>query len=286
MPQSIEESPSSLQTIRFTNLGDLIRAIDAAPGDALRVTNVSPAVFKGLDEGYETHKIRLSVYNEDCQCLMITVSTQVHEELGGTLYGQLYYHIFRMGLGQRWAYKGHATFYNTRHPTRSAGAKQADSSGGPREGRPRPRWPTIVFDAGYSQTLKDMKAKARAWFTDSDHKVKVVILSKLVPDQRTLIIERWEESQDEGLVQVPGCQQRITIAGSWTNPSAYQAVESSDLILSFQLLFLRDPGPGEGDVIIPISWIEVHAQQVWETWDEVNEESGEWLEGRCTMLEP
>lgn len=99
--------------------------------------DVSPTVFKGLDEGYETHKIRLSVYNEDCQCLMITFPTQVHEELGGTLYGQLYDHIVRMGLGQRWAFKGHATFYNTRYPTRSAGAKQADSSGGPREGHPR-----------------------------------------------------------------------------------------------------------------------------------------------------
>lgn len=141
-----------------------------------------------------------------------------------------------------------------------------------------------MFDAGYSQTLKDMRAKARAWFADSDHNVKIVILSKLVPDQRTLIIERWEERQDERLLHVPGCQQRITITGSWINPSEYQAMESSDLILSFQLLFLRDPGPGESDVIIPISWIKEHAQQVWQTWDEVNEESGEWLEGRCTML--
>lgn len=251
--------------------------------DSLLHVDVSPTVFKGLDEGYETHKIRLSVYNEDCQCLMITIPTQVHEELGGTLYGELYHHIVLMGLGQRWAFKGHATFYNIRHPTRSAGAKQADSSGGPREGHPRPRFPTVVFDAGYSQTLKDMRAKARAWFADSDHNVKIVVLSKLVPDQRMLIIERWEERQDGGLMQVPGCQQRITIAGSWANPSAYQVVESSDLILSFQLLFLRDPGSGEGDVIIPISWIKEHAQQVWETWDEVNEESGEWLEGRCII---
>ncbi|KAL7962217.1 hypothetical protein V8C34DRAFT_271117 [Trichoderma compactum] len=215
---------------------------------------------------------------------MMTVSTQVHEELGGTLYGELYSHIARMGLGQRWACKGHATFYNTRHTTRSAGAKQADSSGGPREGFPSLRFPTIVFDAGYSQTLNDPRAKASAWFADSDHNVKIVILSKLVPDQRTLISERWEERQDGGLVLVPGCQQRVTIAGSWANPSAYQAVESSDLMLSFQLLFLRDPGPGEGDVIIPISWIKEHAQKVWETWDEVNEESGDWLEGRYTML--
>lgn len=46
MPQSMEEPPSSLRTIRFTNLGDLIRAIDAAPGDALRVTSMfDPAYY-------------------------------------------------------------------------------------------------------------------------------------------------------------------------------------------------------------------------------------------------
>ncbi|EHK23623.1 uncharacterized protein TRIVIDRAFT_147366 [Trichoderma virens Gv29-8] len=246
--------------------------------------DVSPTVFKRLDDGYERNKIRLSMYNEDCKCLIITVPTFVHEELGLTLYRELLFQIYRMGLERRWNCKGHTTFYNARRSSVSGGAKQADASGGPREGHPAPTFPTLVVEAGYSQTLADMRGKARAWFKDSDHNVKIAVLAKIIPAQRTLLVERWEERQHGEFGSVPGCQQRITITGSWANPSVYQVVESSDLILSFRLLFLREPRQGEADVIISTDWMKEYAKNVWDTWDLTNEASGKWSEGRCSVL--
>lgn len=221
-------------------------------------------VWESLDEDYERHKIRLSWYTEDSQCLIVTVTTSEHEETHGLLYQQLTYQIRDMGLEFSWKLKGTATIY----PRRSSGGggggggKQPDASGGPRPERSG-SYPTIVFEGGYSQTLTSMRLKARQYFADSDHDIKIVILAKLIPTQRKIIIERWEERQQG----VPGCQQEITITGNRATPSVYQ-VSGGDLILSFRLLFLRDPLPGEGDVVYPVAWLRHYAQSLWDTWDQ------------------
>ncbi|KAL6881635.1 hypothetical protein HDV57DRAFT_496906 [Trichoderma longibrachiatum] len=112
----------------------------------------------------------------------------------------------------------------------------------------------------------------RWWFSVSDHQVKIVLLAKFDHRLQQILIERWEEEAATrpgatttrraatfGASQ-PVLQQSITITRDPTG--SYQVVRG-DLVLSFRLLFLRDPGPQEGDVIIPTRDLQRYAGLVW-----------------------
>ncbi|KAK4074452.1 uncharacterized protein Triagg1_5048 [Trichoderma aggressivum f. europaeum] len=271
----------SVPTIRWTNLADLLTAIDTAPGDALRVTDVSPTVFKMLDEDNERNKIRLSMYTEDTRCLIITVVTGTHEIAHIRLNGEVSSQIRNMGLDDSWESYGSKSYYFGRRPSGSGGGgggggeKQADSCGGPVPER-RGGYPTLVIESGYSQTLPAVREKIRSWFTDSDHQIKIIILAKIFPTERRILIERWEERPQGGCRQgvstrwastlIPECCQTINITETSTIPPAYQ-IASNDMVLDFRLLFLRNPRQGEGDVIITQAWLQRYARRVWEEYD-------------------
>ncbi len=61
----------------------------------------------------------------------------------------------------------------------------------------------------------------------------------------------------------PVLQQSITITRDTpTNPTSYNVV-SGALVLKLKLLFLRDPSPGEGDVVISIPELQGFAEDIW-----------------------
>ena len=64
----------------------------------------------------------------------------------------------------------------------------------------------------------------------------------------------------------PDCNQEIIItwARGLVNTPASHAVTREALRLEFTLLFLRPPGPAEGDFIITVPRLQVWASQVWE----------------------
>lgn len=229
-------------------------------------------VFKTLDEGYETNRIHLSLYNQESQCLWITIPTGAHEILHTELYLEIRDRIRDMGLQDNWVDKGSTTFYGIGPCYNSGGGGgQGDSTGGPDPERLGfAAYPTLVVEAGHSHTLAELRTKATSWFSRSNHDVKIVVLVKLDLDltQHTIIVERWEERQRGQSRQgattrwaaewIPGCQQTITI----TNPPVSQ-VTSSNLVLDFRLLFLRNPRQGGGDVIITTDDLQRYAQRIW-----------------------
>lgn len=151
--------------------------------------------------------------------------------------------------------------------------KKGDSSGGPEPQRAtKGAWPTLVIEAGYSQTLGELRQTARQWFAMSNHEVKIVLLTKF--DGTRILLEKWQEvPQDRpGATttwlsiqhQGPKPIQEITITrNTTTNPISYN-VTSGALVLSFNLLFLRNPGPGEGDFVISVQELQEYAERVWE----------------------
>ncbi|KAL7938656.1 hypothetical protein V8C35DRAFT_288783 [Trichoderma chlorosporum] len=270
-----------MPTIRFTSIGDLKSAQSATLADAICVTDVPSEVVEALLEAYEEHKIRISSYNEESMCLIMTITHAPHEQLHIQLKNELCYYIRAMGLNNDWLDRG-SQYYHYAQPLSSGGGrgwvggKMPDSSRSPKDKHIWHSFPTIVFEAGYSQSLQEMQQKARDWFRDSNHDVKIVILAKLDVDGRKITIQRWEERQQgEGRpgaatrwasTGIPDCQQQIEIVRNGTNPSIYE-VSGDDLVLSFQQLFLRDLRQGEGDVIIPFSWMQEYAENVWQAWE-------------------
>jgi hypothetical protein len=180
-----------------------------------------------------------------------------------------------MNLAGYWISKGAAT-YRARegHPGGDGG--EGDSVGGPIPDRlKREKWPTLVIEAGHSESLPQLRADMRWWFSTSNHDVKIVILAKFNHGQRLILLEKWEEERAarEGAAATrwsaaiePVLQQAITITydntGDPENTASY-TVNGGALVLEFRLLFLRDPGPGEGDAVLSIPELQSYAVKVW-----------------------
>lgn len=106
----------------------------------------------------------------------------------------------------------------------------------------------------------------RWWFIVSDHQVNIVLLTKFDSLNQKIIIERWEEEPQTrlgatGTILHPALRQSITITRDATNELYH--VTRSALVLSFRLLFLRDPGPQERDIIISIAELQDYARDVF-----------------------
>jgi hypothetical protein len=111
----------------------------------------------------------------------------------------------------------------------------------------------------------------RWWFSASDHQVQIVVLAKF--DGRAITLEKWEEepcgtrpgatTTRHAAALQPVLRQTITITqDTTTDPVSYNVTRGA-LVLGFRLLFLRDPGPGEGDFVLSVQELEDYAKRIW-----------------------
>jgi hypothetical protein len=113
----------------------------------------------------------------------------------------------------------------------------------------------------------------RWWFARSEHQVKIVLLVKFERTRETLTMEKWEEeptSARPGATTTrhaaalqPVLRQTITITRDPTTDPASFNVTSGALVLGFRLVFLRDPGHGEGDFVFSVEELKDYARTVW-----------------------
>ena len=167
---------------------------------------------------------------------------------------------------------GSTTFRAQHHP--GGDASEGDSCGGPNPAREnKGAWPTLMVKAGDSEPLGALRDDMRWWFSASDHQVNIVLLTKFDHLHQRIIIERWEEetrtrtgatttrrAAASGALQSV-LRQSITITRDPATDSYH--VAGSALVLPFLLLFLRDPGPQEGDFIMSIADLQTYARHVW-----------------------
>ncbi|CAI4215960.1 unnamed protein product [Parascedosporium putredinis] len=248
-----ESENEKAPTIRFTGVEELFREINRVSGDFLVVTHVSPHDFDQIDRlrcqaRPKGRKFRLRRYHADAGILVVTIPTELHESLHIQLYEGFRDQLVESG--------------------------KSDSSGGPDPERAsKGAWPTLVIEAGVSESLNELHEDMRWWFAASDHQVKIVLLTKFDLARSAIFLERWEE---ESCIARPGptttryatasypvLRQRIVITrDTTTNPVSY-LVTSGALILPFRLLFIREPGSGEGDFVISIPALESYARTAW-----------------------
>ncbi|KAM0253944.1 hypothetical protein ACHAQJ_007067 [Trichoderma viride] len=267
--------------VRFINGKQLFHDIDATMG------SVSPAAFGMLERKREAQgrKSRFSSYDEDSRMLLVTLGTGVHEALACGLYiDEIFMRIVTMKLNREWCTKGATSYYHgglcsgEEGGSRSIGdgngrgsSGEGDSSGAPRpERRNKEAYPTIVMEAGCTRPLSIMQTKAKWWFKASNHDIKIVLLAKLYQKQRTIVLEVWEERPRElregatatrwASEGVPSCQHVVTITETSKNPPVYHV--TGELVLSFRLLFLREPQEGEGDIVLSTVELQRYAERI------------------------
>ncbi|KAL2757917.1 hypothetical protein ACRALDRAFT_207148 [Sodiomyces alcalophilus JCM 7366] len=229
--------------------------------------DVSPEQFVRINEERErrSRRFRFRRYDSTSRTLIVTIPTALHEQLHVLLYEAYRDQVVERGMRRSWATLGSETLQAASQPGDSG---EGDSTGGPDPERQGPgRWPTLVIEAGYSQSLAQLQAQMRWWFSVSNHNVKIVLLAKFDRRHDKIILQRWEE---EGPPPRPGAvnlqpvlRQEITISrDTSTDPPSYK-VARGVLVLEFRLLFLRDPGPQEGDFIIGMEELQRYAAVVW-----------------------
>ncbi|VUC20947.1 unnamed protein product [Clonostachys rosea] len=239
--------------------------------DILYVEDVSPEDFTLIQEFRESsgRKYRFKRYYPEHQLLIITIPTKYHESLHSFIYDEIRGQIRDMGLRFHWATTSAATFYREHGRT---GSGEGDSSGHPiQPGRDSSRrWPTIVIEAGYSQSLPQLREDMLWWFRESNHQVKVVLLVKMYRGPlRKITIEHWREepmtfpgarTRQRAQQLEPTCAQAIHIIKTSVTvndflPSSY-GVTRGALELRFSDLFLRGPVQGEGNIVIGVDVLQ------------------------------
>lgn len=265
-------------TAVFTRLANLDKG-----EDVLVVGDVSPARFRALEAERDRRGQHCRLfYQPETESLIITVPTLQHEGMHLEFNTILLVAMANMGAHTDWRQIGTTTF----NPA-DGSSGQGDSGGSPIAGRRGSDWPTLVIEAGVSQTLSSLQAQMRWWFSVSGHEVKVVILIKMHVAQETLHLEEWVETAGRpgatstrwatraGLTALqPACERAIDLIWVGTGPirqtpapgrtpSQFRVV-GSPLIIRFSEIFLRAPGAGEHDLVISNASLQVFASRIWQ----------------------
>ncbi|KAK3356704.1 hypothetical protein B0T25DRAFT_589228 [Lasiosphaeria hispida] len=230
---STTSSPSATPTL--ASASTMPTSVGSKQGDdpgTIRFTNMQDLF---------NHKFCFHYFNIKSQILIITIPTNLHKELHKRLYNKFVRQVHDMGLKKSWRDIASATCPAQQGHSGRRG-KEGDSSGGPKpEQAGNGAWPTLVIKAGVSQMLAQLRIGMRRWFPCQPTRSRLFFLPSLTPVLR----------------------QAITITqDTTTDPISYH-VTSGALVLSFRLFFLRDPGPGEGDLAFGVQELEEYAEDVW-----------------------
>jgi hypothetical protein len=201
-------------------------------GDLLKIE-------RARENGKIDRGVRLTHY-VDWDILILKVPTAKHEGAHGKFGQRLTVKAAMMGLIDEFSYLG-----ATKFPVRR-GSKEGDSAFKPQSMRPRAAdWPTIVIEAGWSESLTKLREDARRWLEGSRGQVKIVLLISIGRRARKMIIEKWEHrpvpanrpATRSMTTHTPTQMQAITI------DSNSNTVNVAPLILEFRKIFLRQAVP-------------------------------------------
>ena len=194
------------------------------------------------ERGYEGVRYE---WHEDLQLLIVKVPTKAHEAASQEFGTSITDAVAVMGLSPlERRVLGAGRF----HVPLGAPRKEPDWSMKTRIVRPNPDdFPTIVVEAGFSESLAKLRNDARLWFSISNNAIQIVILIAVRAARRETIIEKWIVAPGQP-PQVPQAVQSITITETAPNTYAITA-GTAPLIPEFNKLFLRQPVGQEQDIV-------------------------------------
>jgi hypothetical protein len=195
-------------------------------------------------------RTRMAHYT-DRDLLIVKLLTATHERAHGNLAMHVIMKCVLMGIPGNEMDSMGATQYLGRRSS-----KEGDSAYKPYSRRPNVTdWPTIVFEAGFSESLAHLRYDAEWWLKHSGGEVKIVIIILTKPAQSKIQIEKWELRPMTGRrpilrsasntlnnlpPQTPTKIQEIIIDGD--------TVTGAPLVLEFAKIFLRQPVPPQSDI--------------------------------------
>ena len=215
--------------------------------------------------------------------MIITIPTAEHEGLHRGLDDGLHTDAVSMGLRREFVSIGSTTFMDKDANGNITSEGEGDSCRKPKSMRTnKHQYPTLVIEAGWSQTLQKLREKARWWFDKSEGDVKIVLLVKSSPGSNHIRIEKWKlapaasrqgaTTTRAATAMTPQCVHVVEIARAaginnghpnQFDPASY-VVTGGPLQLEFADIFLRQPiPPGERDLILGNTTLQEYAADFW-----------------------
>ncbi|PUU82671.1 hypothetical protein B9Z19DRAFT_1017037 [Tuber borchii] len=209
-------------------------------------SKVTQHQFEKLERFRDTHcKSLRFLYYENEETLIVKIMPGPAHEVACTQFElELVLKLVKMGL--------HYELINMRSTTyQGIGCKkEADCAFRPLSSRPhRTDWPTFIVECGVSESIKKLRRDCTWWFENSAAQVKTVLLFAVSEKTKKIHIEQWEMCTE------PKCIRTIDIVEA--------DAAGASLRLSFQNLFLREPGKDEVDIIFSTEDLERFAANVW-----------------------
>jgi hypothetical protein len=201
----------------------------------------------------------------DTNLLIVKLPTAEHESAHTNLAKEVVIALTVMGprLASYECHSVGATTYRVR-----GSSKEADSAYRPRSFRPnKTDWPTIVFESGLSESLRQLRVDVDWWFRKSSGAVKIVVIISIKRAPQTLQIEKWELAPMIGRrpptrafpnnppPPIPTKIHEITIVQN--------AVTGAPLVLEFDKIFLRPAVLPETDITFTAQELSTWAAGIW-----------------------
>ncbi|CAG9946646.1 unnamed protein product [Clonostachys rosea f. rosea IK726] len=229
---------------------------------------------------------RLFFYSSEDGVLIIKYPiSPVHEALHGELYDRFRGQTYGTPLWKEIARYGSTTYHLERLGYLTT-AGEGDSSLGLKDRGSNNGWPTVVIEAGWTQSKPSLVAKAHWWFEASNGAVKIVLL--VIGSPLRIQIEKWKagpippSSAAPSSTSISRPNTRLNAAllreaqrprvhppvlmierSSTDTPRNNYRVIGSPLRLEFRDVLLRDPVPPEGDFLLEADEIRDYAEAVW-----------------------
>lgn len=229
---------------------------------------VTRSQFSTLDRArHQIGRYTRIMYSEGEQTMIIKLMPAAgHEAAYTTFVERLIYSMATMGIPA-----GEIVgMGSTRFEGRST-SKEADAAMKPIPSRRLATdWPTLVFESGLSESLRRLRTDAKWWLTNSSGQVNIVVLIDINLNAQKLHIERW------GMMPPPACRPStrafVAAAGNFVPTKVAEisiirniVTAGSDvpLVLPFDDIFLRPPGPAEGDFVFSTADLQNWSSSVW-----------------------
>lgn len=173
-------------------------------------------------------------------------------------------------IGQLLYLKLRQMHVNTRREFRSQGSaavtapgrrKQPDASYSPAGGDfpDRDGWPTVIAEIGLSETRRMVEENVKWWLTASGGRVRTAIAIDIeMRGTYQLTVSKWE------MPSGTGAPMRTSSTTLFREQDGHIKIEGDkELVIQFQHLFLRDPAPGQGDIVFTQDDLEELADCTW-----------------------
>jgi hypothetical protein len=214
-------------------------------------------------------------YYEDLNLLIIRLMPTVkHETVHLDFGGMIVEKVIRMGMPRRELIPVGAGQFNG-----SSCSKEGDTSFKPRSRDYEADLPTIVIEAGLSESLAMLKCDANWWLVNPGRnggKVMIVVIISIKLKDKSLRIEKWENALAPARrntranpappipIPIPTLIQQVTIRPNATGAITPNEVTGAPLVLHFEKIFLRQPIAPQTDFTFTANELADFATDFWD----------------------